>query len=162
MLIYKTQPGTLPHRVVELLRRHPGSEFATVEICDELDADPTSFCTSMATAKRHGVLRCRKIPGRAGNQLFWSLGDGTPEPRPADYEPDKPFERKPRKKVEAPAEPAQLPMLRPIPEPEDFRAALWTDGSLILVGTDRRPDGTVVLGANQTSELRKLLAWSPM
>jgi hypothetical protein len=93
-MTYSTQPGTLPHRVVEFLKSKPqGAQFSTGELCDELAADRASFSALMVSAKKHGILRGVKKPGVLA--LFWSLGDGTPEALPEDYEPDEPLRTAP-------------------------------------------------------------------
>lgn len=120
-------------------------------------------------AREAGVVKAELRPGGAGMgrpQLWWSLGDGKPvqaEPQPADPLPvrrsivpaDAPKkEQKPEKKAE------RKPYRRPR-EPQPFRAAYWTDGSLIMVGVKVDEDGNAVLPPDHAMQLRRLLAWAP-
>lgn len=156
-MAYVTQPGTIPHRVLGYLRENPETEFSTATLCEELDLDPSTFAATMKWAKVHGAVSARRIPGR-GPTMFWKLGDGKPEaPDPHIAAFDRLIDDPRGAKAAAKA---ALPT--PAPAPEPFRAALWTDGSLILVGAAVRPDGAVILPKEQVMRLKSLIAWSPL
>jgi hypothetical protein len=173
-MAYQTQPGTLPHKVVEYLRAHPGEEFATAVLCDEFQTDATSFAKSMENPKKHGLVKSRRKP-QHGLSFWWSLGDGQAAPLPHDYEPDEPMPRR-----QAPITPRPGPLfptaagaefdpsywvprftpgeVKPAAQVQpSFRAALWTDDSLIVIGAEVRPDGSVVLAPAQTAQIRRLV-----
>lgn len=156
-MTYKTQPGTIPHRVLTYLKSQPeGAEFTSVQICEAIGCDADNFAYLMRRAIKGGALKMRMKPGFA-KLLFWSLGDGKPLPEPEDHEDDAPLPRKP---APAPRPGPLFPSVFPPKESQEFRAALWTDGSLILCGVDVRPDGSVVLPAAQTAQVKNLIAWS--
>jgi hypothetical protein len=46
-------------------------------------------------------------------------------------------------------------------EPEEFNAALWLDGDLILRGVQVNEDDSVTITAAQLAKLKRLIAWSP-
>ena len=169
---YEPQPGTIPHKAVRHLRAQPaGAEFTSAQLCDAIDCDTDNFAVLMRRAIQAGAVTVRCKPGH-GKLLFWSLGDGKPLPKAEDHEDDEPL---PRKSAPQPR-PGQLfppPVSHgceiptfssagkfPPREPQEFRAALWTDGSLILCGVDVRPDGSVVLPADQMAQVKSLIAWS--
>ena len=138
---YKTQPGTLQHRVMAYLRAHaPGAEFSTVQLCDALDADPTGFATAMLHARRAGMLKYRPAP-QQGRVLMWSLGDGTPEKSPAaDYD-------------------AQVDNGKnTLPVKQEFRCAMW-QGGIIMTGVRMVEPGAVYLPQEQARKLRASMAW---
>lgn len=88
---YQTQLGTMPHRVVQLLKSKPaGTELATAAICEELEVpghQVGSFCSWMSPARLAGLLAARRVPGE-GRMLFWRLGDGVPVTSRAELEDD--------------------------------------------------------------------------
>lgn len=84
---YVPQPGTIPHRVIEYLRRlAPGAEAANAVLADELDITQSSIIPCMLAAVHHGVVKRERREG----VTFWSLGDGVPlGPAPdADDDPE--------------------------------------------------------------------------
>lgn len=141
-MTYRTQPGTLAHRVVEWLETQPpGAKFSTAEICEAIDADPSGFVPCVLTAVREGVLRRHRRPENM-RVSDWSLGngvplegEGSPDPVPA-APPPAPVEpmRQPKRLKVASVCRAPIPAPDPVPAPPppEFRAALWTDGTLQL------------------------------
>lgn len=87
-MTYTTQPGTLQHRALAVLRAlPPGSRLSTIELAEAVDNTPDAVAEAMTPAVKAGAIACH---GRFASR-FWSLGDGVPLPLPADYEPDKPI-----------------------------------------------------------------------
>ena len=155
MTPYKTQPGTIPHKAVQFLKTQgEGCEFTTAQLCEAIGCDTENFAYMMRRAIQAGLIAPRTKPGR-GKLLFWRLGDGKPLPKAEDHEEDAPLPRKPEPKV-AP----RFPSVFPPKAAQEFRAALWTDGSLILCGVAVRADGSVVLPADQMAQVKNLIAWS--
>ena len=152
-MTYQTKIGTIPHKAVQYLKTQPdGADFTTAQLCEAIDCDVDNFAALLRRAIQAGLVTVRCKPGR-GKLLFWSLGDGKPLPKAADHEEDAPLARKP---VAAPRHGPMFPSAPPLPQ---FRATLW-HGSLILVGAEVRADGTVVLPAEQTAQVKSLIAWS--
>lgn len=120
---YQTQPGTVPHRVVEFLRTQKGKEFSTAELCDLLGIENSSFAGFMSTARGHGAVKAQRIPNR-GVGMFWSVGDDVPAPLPEDHEDDKPLSA-------PPPVPKKKAALFPEPAPEVPTIGQWlqTDGA---------------------------------
>lgn len=82
---YTPQPGTIPHRVIEYLRRAaPGTSIATAPLADELDVSSSSILPCMGPAIRDGLVKRERVDGI----IHWSLGDGTPPPAAPDAEDD--------------------------------------------------------------------------
>lgn len=173
-MTYQTQPGTLPHRVVQHLNSlPPGTVMTTVELCEALDAEPAGFSTSMANCVRMGVLK-RYITPSNRRLLAWSLGDGVPPPE--DAEPELAPIAPPRRqlanvvntlvvqppKTDKPIAPRHY-RGRPAKTDAgtaaatDFRAALWTDGTLQIW----RGEDLVLLTAREAAQLRQLLGARP-
>ncbi len=49
-------------------------------------------------------------------------------------------------------------------EPEEapeFKAALWSDGDLVVYGAQANEDGSFTVTRDQLAEVKKLIAWSP-
>lgn len=169
-MTYQTQPGTLPHKALQFLRSQPaGAEFTTAQMADAIDCDADNFALLMRRAIQAGLVTARCKPA-AGKRLFWALGDGVPLPKAVDHDEDAPL---PRKSAPKPRPGPLFPMpvshgceiptfggTFPPPVPQEFRAALWTDGSLILCGVAVRADGSVVLPADQMAQVKNLIAWS--
>lgn len=110
---YTPQPGTIPHRVIEFLKQQPrGVEFSSAHLAEAIGHDGASIAIYLAAALEHGVLKGEKrVPPLGGQKTyFWSLGDGTPLPKPDDYVPDEPL--KPRN-ASMPAAPAPAPAAPP-------------------------------------------------
>lgn len=90
-MTYQLVPGTIPYRAVAWLKALPkGAEIPAVVLCEEIGCDTGGFSSTMSTAVKNGLVRRRVNPDNH-RQLLWSLGDGTPEPLPDDYEEDKPL-----------------------------------------------------------------------
>ena len=110
---YTPQPGTIPHRVIEFLKQQPpGMEFSTYALADAIGHAGASLSMYLSTALEHGALKSEKrVPPLGGQKTsFWSLGDGTPLPKPVDYEPDEPLpQRNPSKPAAAALAPAAQP-----------------------------------------------------
>ncbi len=88
---YIPQSGTIPHRVVEYLRRlAPGTWVASGPLADELDITQSSIIPCMVSAVHHGVVKRDRRDGI----VHWSLGDGTALPSPAEEEDDPEMESK--------------------------------------------------------------------
>lgn len=89
---YTPQPGTLAHRIVEHLRAQPpGTTMTSVQLAEALDVDDSTYIiASLVAAVKHGVVH---KDWQADNKrlLLWSLGDGAPQPKPEDDEPDEPL-----------------------------------------------------------------------
>ena len=82
---YIPQSGTIPHRVVEYLRRlAPGTWVASGPLADELDITQSSIIPCMVAAVHHGVVKRDRRDGI----VHWSLGDGTAMPAPVEEEDD--------------------------------------------------------------------------
>lgn len=140
---YTPQPGTFPARVIDYLRSLPaGAERSSVELADELDQDRTVVVNLLTYPRKHGALRAR----RQGNLMFWSLGDGTPEALPHDYEPDEPLSSAARQPSMAAAPTAAV-------TPKAFRAGLWSDGTLQI----ERDGDLMLLTRDEAQQLRNLL-----
>lgn len=151
-MAYKTQPGTIPHRVLQYLQSKPeGFEISSAELAEELGIDPVGIVQCLASPRKHGTLAVRTPPENR-RVLLWSVGDGVPEEQAHDFEPDTPLRAAPE--WTRPPKPAK-------PRTQEFRAAYWTDGSLIMVGVQVDDEGTLVLPPAQTLKLRQLLAWAP-
>lgn len=78
-MAYKTQPGTIPHRVVEWFKTQPaGIERTLVQVAEAagLDQDTATINTCLRPARFAGVLKSRRVEGQLSH--LWSLGDGTP------------------------------------------------------------------------------------
>lgn len=104
--------GTIPHRVIEFLKQQPpGTEFSTSALAEAIGHDGASLAVCLAVPLERGALKGEKRFPLTGGQktYFWSLGDGTPLPKPDDYEPDEPLPRrntsKPTAQALAPAAP---------------------------------------------------------
>ena len=114
------------------------------------------------------MLKSRKHPGGFS---MWSLGDGVPEPKPHDYEPDEPLrrkfdERKPRPMVPSkppvytPPAPTPAPAPKaaepePVAEPDTDRAkfGVYSDGTFCV----QRGAEAIWLTASETTELMRFL-----
>ncbi len=82
---YVPQPSTIPHRVVEHLKRQPpGTTIASAPLADELGITPSAIVPCMASAVHHGAVK----RDRRNGIIYWSLGDGVPAPAPEDDDPD--------------------------------------------------------------------------
>lgn len=105
-MTYQLQPGTVPYRVATWLKLQPiGAEFPSAVIAEELGILAAHIPSSLEAPVKHGVIAKRK----EGALILWKLGNGIPQLRPADYEPDVPLEQLPpikrrpeRQKVDAP------------------------------------------------------------
>lgn len=89
--------GTIPWRVIEFLKLQPrGMEFSSAALAEAIGHDGASIAVCLTTALEHGALKGEKrVPPLGGQKTyFWSLGDGTPLPKPSDYEPDEPLPRR--------------------------------------------------------------------
>lgn len=86
-MTYTTQPGTLPHRVVEHLRSlPPGAKVSTPDLVVLLDADPSCLAASLASPRKHGLLVAEQAK-TMGRPMLWSLGTGAAQPAVADADP---------------------------------------------------------------------------
>jgi hypothetical protein len=79
---YEPQPGTIPHRVIAWLRKHPTQEPSTAELAEAVSCDPAGMASCMAPAVSAGLVKRSKVAGF--RTLWWSLGDGKPLPKTAD------------------------------------------------------------------------------
>jgi hypothetical protein len=181
MKSYTTQPGTVPHRVIEHLKAQPpGTELSTAELAEAVGQPAGSMNGFLSSPRNHGALHAEKKHGL----LFWSLGDGAPLAPPADREPDEPLRpvpktpkktaslfdvRQPRdikpSKAAAPViEPGiPIPIVRivpavpqPAPTPAADRAKFgaYSDGTFCIQrGTD-----TIWLSASEAKELAEFVA----
>lgn len=157
---YQPLKGSTVFRAIEHLKRLPeGAELPTVPLCEAIDAEPSCFSETMQKAVQAGLVRTHRATTQ-GRPHLWSLGNGMPD-LPLDYRPD---EKLPHTgDIVRTGVGMLLPGVtgrEPKPILPDFKAALWTDGSLIMVGVEVRADGTVILGAKQTAQIRKLVAWT--
>lgn len=91
MNTYTPQPGTIPAKVVAYLHgKPPGYQASAAEICEAIGQDPLlPLSNFVGSARKHGILKCERALGQ--RYMLWSLGDGTPEPGPADNEAEKPL-----------------------------------------------------------------------
>ena len=112
-MTYVPQPGTVPHRVITWLKLQPiGAEFPSAVIAEELGIIPSHIPSSLEVPAKHGAIAKRK----EGALIMWSLGNGVPQPKPADYEPDVPLEqlppikRRPERQKPKVAKPMQVPV----------------------------------------------------
>lgn len=159
---YTPQPGTFPARAVEFFKSKPtGFEMSSAELAEELGQPAVHVAPLLAHARERGAVSARKD----GKLIYWSLGDNVPIVRERDEPLHAEGERqtKPRTTLaqefasmrEAMAEkkPKQAQQ-RKAKHSADFRAGLFTDGSLqIEIGGE-----TVHLNAEQVSQIAKLLA----
>lgn len=154
---YNVQPGTFPARVVAHLQAlPPGTELSSAVLADELGQPGANIPSMLDYARQHGVLKAR----RYGRILFWSLGDGTPAVQQRDQETAQDRIEDTVHAVQRPPAPA-LPVLKPalVDEPtpvrREFRAGLFTDGTL-LIEAEGLPE--VRLARDETDQLADLLA----
>jgi hypothetical protein len=137
---YSPQPGTIPARVIDCLKRLPaGEEMSTGALLDAL-GQPTSFGLQpcMQAARKAGLVQARKRPG--SRLLYWSLGAGDAEPEGrSEPDDDPPL----RRVVKAESK------KRTAKDPGAFRCAMFSDGTLLL----ELPAGPVVLDASATGVL---------
>ena len=91
-MTYQPQPGTVPYRVITWLKLQPiGAEFPSAVIAEELGIIPSHIPSSLEVPAKHGAITRRK----EGALILWSLGNGIPQRKPADYEPDVPLDQLP-------------------------------------------------------------------
>ena len=91
-MTYIPQPGTVPYRVITWLKLQPtGAEFPSAVIAEELGILAAHIPSSLEAPVKHGVIAKRK----EGALILWSLGNGIPQRKPADYEPDVPLDQLP-------------------------------------------------------------------
>lgn len=106
---YRPQPGTIPHRVLALLRSLPADTWLSkAEISEHIGQAPDAWSTAgLAKAKFAGLIQSRKDPD-SFRHLF-ALGDGQPAPPPpvADDEEDSDLPAEKRKPVKASAKALQ-------------------------------------------------------
>lgn len=85
---YQPQPGTIAARVLNWLRLQPRDYCASSAVlAEELGVLPGNIQPSLVAAVRQGAVAMEKVDGL----LYWSLGDGTPLPRPLDQQDDEPL-----------------------------------------------------------------------
>lgn len=150
-MTYTSQPGTIPHKVIELLKSHPaGTAFSSAEISELIGQDKAMIAASLNYPQKMGALARSHKPGNK-SIVYWSLGNGVPLPLPADHEHDEPLT--PRQEVKtrqkAVADP-QL-MVTDVQRPANF--AYNENGSLWL-----NKDGVeVVLDESETLRLGKFM-----
>lgn len=170
---YEPLPGSLPDRAIRILQDLPaGTWKPNAELAEELGCKPASMAALMATALKGGALRKRRMAMDL-RLTEWALGDGTPEPGPPPDEPLEPVVR-PLRPVpvsafdaarivaRAESEPQPEPPVErrfkrdPKPEPvaTEFRAGLFTDGTLLI----ESGGVSVTLNADQMRQLRSLIA----
>jgi len=157
--IWEPQPGTVPFRAINWLRRHgAGKPVATAVICDALGIDPNGFSTSMKPAIRAGVVSSQALRG-FGHAYFWSLegaqppaadgddsDDGEPARSAADIQP-RPGPLFPGVTTVSPGEP-------------EFRVTIF-DGHLLATGMDI-VDGVAVFTPEQLHQLKRVTDWAPI
>ena len=158
---YVPQPGTIPHRVVEYLRRmQPGECIATAPLADELDVSPSSILPCMGAAVRGGLVKRESTPPPADpdaedDHEMKSKIVITPAAPAAKAAPvHKPQERqKAPRKTDAPVIQIQLDL----PEPEPVFGA-FSDGSLSI----EHGDTFLRLSEKQAKALQAFMckAWS--
>lgn len=92
---YTPQPGTIPYAVIDFLRQEVknGREWVPgAELADHVGQSTIS--PYLVAPLRHGAVKRR--PGTVDGRLTeWALGDGTPQPKPDDHEPDEPLNTAP-------------------------------------------------------------------
>lgn len=146
---YNVQPGTFPARVVAHLQAlPPGTEVSSAVLADELGQPGANIPSMLSWARQRGALKARKYCGI----LYWSLGDGTPVDQPRDQETAQDriedtvhaVQRPPAPTLpilkpapveapaEAPAPAAASPVKAPPTRRREFRAGLFTDGTLLI------------------------------
>lgn len=155
---YVPQPGTIPHKVVEHLKTQPpGTELSTSELAELIGQPRNSMAACLNSPRNHGALKSRKLDTGV---FVWSLGDGTPPPKPDDYVPDEPLHRKapdvqpkpaspfelrkprgmnPRETPAGPPSPAPAPRPAPMPKQDRDRAkfGVYSDNTFCIQrGTD--------------------------
>lgn len=153
-MAYTPQPGTIPYRAIAILQREPGAELPAAPICEELGTDTNIFATCMRPAREAGLVHTRK----EGRLLYWRLGDGTPDlaPRPRDEDSlQGVWTAPPAEKIDPPPSVGEA-------EQTEFRAALWSDGDVVLYGVQETTDGGVILTREQVQVVKRLIAWSPL
>lgn len=176
---YNLQPGTFPARVVAHLQAlPPGTELSSAVLADELGQPLGANIASLLDyARQRGALKARKD----GRILFWSLGDGTPAEQQRDQETaqdriedsihavkrppppvlpvlsPRPVEatEPPAAPVPAPAPADATPVKPPKPSRREFRAGLFTDGTLLI---EAHGFPAVRLERNEADQLADLLA----
>lgn len=166
-MAYETQPGTIPHRVVEHLKTlEADAEVSAPELAETLGIDAASIVPCLITPCKHGALTRRKREARhSARQVWWyALGDGSPE-EPA-REDDEPLRSRapsaapaaaPASSWVPPIKVRAAPSPAPAPAAVAFDAWLSLSGAVVLQGLKLDEDGDAMLRPDDVQKLRKLL-----
>lgn len=170
---YEPIPGSYPAKAIAHLRSlPPGTWVPSAVLAEAIGLDDGKVQPYLMTAVKGGALIKRRCKDNV--QLGeWSLGDGVPDPGPPPDEPLEPTE-KPQRPVPTSAFDVERIVARAkassTSEPEverrfkragtstvpEFRAGLFTDGTLVIEAQGQR----MVLVADHVAQLRQLVAWS--
>lgn len=170
---YEPIPGSYPAKAIDYLRSlPPGTWVAGAVLAEAIGLDDGRVQPYMVTAIKGGALVTRRCHGNS-RLAEWSLGDGVPDPGPPPDEPLEPTE-KPQRPVPTSAFDVERIVVSAkassTSEPEverrfkrantstvpEFRAGLFTDGTLVIEAQGQR----MVLVADHVAQLRQLVAWS--
>lgn len=182
-MTYQTQPGTIPHRVVEHLKTlPPGTELSTTELAEAIGANHSGMSACLITAVSHGLLNSdtRPVPMTGRRISYWSLGDGVPveQPQAEEQEPDlqQKVVRTPAvdvpvvAKPEPAAQPAKIKTslqrakpAAPRPAPVQLELpvfAAFSDGRLQI----EHEGETITLGSQAANQLHQFMSkvWAPI
>lgn len=161
---YAPQPGTVPHRVINWMKKQPkGEQFAAAVIADELGIEKTSVGGCLAPSVKHGAIAKEVVDGIA----LYSLGDGV-SIAIEDIETDEILEadekiaaqrRAAAKKFEGLAKAmnprASSLVLKQDPiAPKTFRCGEYSDGTFVL---ERSGKDRFVLEASEFDVLREFV-----
>lgn len=139
-MTYQPQPGTIPHRVIAWLKAmekaQPGKrvEVSSADLAEAMGvADSRDIHYYLRRARDAGAVVTKGSIRMGHHVVLWSLGDGTPVPKPHDYEPDRPLHA------------------------SGFRA-LDFEGRLLVTGMEIR-DGVAIFTREQVLRLRAQTDW---
>lgn len=163
MITYTPQPGTIPARVLEVLKAQPpGTEMMSAVLLEAIGQPPEfeGFTSCMRASVEAGLIE-KRIEGR---RAFWKLPrDESEIIRAIPPQQDGRAEEAGPAPVQAVAAPKRSTKSLPKPstctEPQtpDFACGLFSDGRLVL----ELPDRTVMLKPEWTDKLMKFLRRAP-
>lgn len=160
---YEPRPGTVAYRVLAHLETLPaGAEVMTSALAEAINAEASQIQPCLELALKAGQVHRRQKDDHVRSPWWWSLTDYSAIPKlrlkPAVSLPEAPAPVAPivGPMVEVKGKPPNanptFPMARE--HPEEFRAALWSNGFLQI---ERFEGDLVILTKDQVEQLRALL-----
>lgn len=161
--------------LADAMRSDPGRIWSSTDVAKVMEVQQGAVSAMLDAAIRNGAIYRRLDNGRCQYALRPFLPAATPAPSPAPRIPVigkdlKPATLTPQHGDETTRQaPPPAPTTPPAPAPEpdpvaegseevvEFNAALWADGQLTMVGVTHTEDGGIVLDADQTRKLCRLL-----